>query len=75
MNNVNNINKITLVDATEAADYLGISKSTLYNWKCQGRVPYLKLYGLLRFDLKELSQLLTSHSPVNSSKQGGADEQ
>jgi excisionase family DNA binding protein len=74
MTKTNNINEITLVDATKAADFLGISKSTLYNWVYQGKVPYLKLFGLLRFDLNELGRLFLPFNPLRSSNQGGANE-
>ena len=63
-----------LVGVSEAADYLGISKSTLYNWRYQGKVPYHKLYGLLRFDLSELSQLVTSHSSFNVQNEGSSHD-
>jgi excisionase family DNA binding protein len=63
-----------LVGASEAADYLGISKSTLYNWRYQGKVPYHKLYGLLRFDLSELRQLIKSPEAIIVKDDGGSHD-
>lgn len=36
----------------ELAVYLGLKKSTLYTWACQKRIPYTKMGGALRFDLR-----------------------
>lgn len=38
----------------ELAEYMGISKGTLYVWVCQKRIPYVKISNLLRFDLREI---------------------
>mgnify|MGYP001616654698 CR=1 FL=1 len=38
----------------ELSDYMGIPKGTLYVWVCQKRIPYAKIGGLLRFDLREI---------------------
>lgn len=32
-----------LMNLTDAAAYLGVSRSTLQNWVWKGRVPYVKL--------------------------------
>lgn len=43
-----------LMSIEEAADYLGVKKSTLYSWVFYRKIPYLKIGRLLKFDLKEL---------------------
>lgn len=71
MQTINKTHGSALVGAAEAAEYLGISKSTLYNWVYQGKVPYHKLYGLLRFDLSELRQLVRPGGSFNVQCDGG----
>ena len=41
---------------TEAADYLGISKSTLYQYVCQGKIECRKLAGRLEYRRSTLDQ-------------------
>ena len=36
------------------AEYLGITKGSLYVWTCQRRVPFLKIGKLVKFDLREI---------------------
>jgi len=42
----------------ELAEYLGLTKGTLYVWVCQRRLPYLKIGKLLKFDIIEIEQWL-----------------
>ena len=42
----------------ETAEYLGLSKGTLYVWACQRRIPYLKIGKLLKFDIIEIQAWL-----------------
>lgn len=42
----------------ELADYLSLTKGTLYVWVCQRKIPYLKMGGALRFDLREIEDWL-----------------
>jgi excisionase family DNA binding protein len=48
-----------LLHVREAADLLGVSPKTLYQWKYEGRVPAVKLFGAaLRFRLSEIEKLI-----------------
>lgn len=47
-----------LVDVNEAAEFLGISKHTLYEWVLQGKIPYHKVGRLLKFKREDLSSWL-----------------
>ncbi|MBW2312482.1 MAG: helix-turn-helix domain-containing protein [Deltaproteobacteria bacterium] len=47
-----------LMDSTETAEFLGISKNTLYEWTSQKRVPYIKVGGLLKFKRADLEEWL-----------------
>ncbi len=42
----------------QASQYLGFSKSTLYSWAHQKRIPYVKIGGRLRFDKRKLDAWL-----------------
>lgn len=38
----------------ETAEYLGLSKGTLYVWVCRRKISYHKFGGAVRFDLREI---------------------
>ena len=40
----------------EAADYLGVSKSTLYKYRCEGRIESRKVCGRIQFRLSTLEE-------------------
>jgi len=42
----------------ELAEYLGLSKGTLYIWICRRRIPYLKIGKLVKFDMREIENWL-----------------
>ena len=48
-----------LLDAGEAAAYLGLSEHTIRQWASQGRIPKVKLGGkALRFDKVDLDRFI-----------------
>ena len=46
--------KHKLVDVRQAAHYLGLEVSTLYQWVSQKKIAYYKSVRLVRFDLNDL---------------------
>jgi len=44
----------TLLTPERCAELLGVKVNTLYVMKSQGRIPFRKVGGLLRFDLDEI---------------------
>lgn len=43
----------------QAADYLGVSVGTLYNWSSQRKnIPFVKFGRLLRFDVRQLDAFM-----------------
>lgn len=46
----------------ELSQYIGIPKGTLYVWVCQKRIPYAKIGGLLRFDLRQIDDWVKAKS-------------
>ena len=40
----------------ELAQYIGITKGTLYVWVCNRKIPYYKLGKLVKFDTKEIDE-------------------
>lgn len=50
----------TYWDIRQLADYLNVKPTTLYAWAAQGKIPSLKLHGLLRFRQDEIDQWLES---------------
>lgn len=55
-------NQKQLLDTNEAAELLGISKNTLYEWVIQKRVPYIKVGRLTKFKKEALEEWLTRKS-------------
>ena len=40
----------------EIAQYLGVSVNTIRSWVWLRKIPWFKIRGLVRFDLKEIDQ-------------------
>jgi len=47
-----------LLDTKEAAEFLGIKKSTLYEWIIQRKIPHIKVGRLVKFRRKDLEEWL-----------------
>lgn len=43
-----------LLTASEAAEYLGLAEQTVRNWASTGKLPKVRAYGSLRFDIEAL---------------------
>ena len=52
----------------ELADYIKMSKSTIYKWCSNGQIPYIKTGKLLLFNKEEIDKWL-EHSAVPSKYQ------
>jgi len=50
-----------LVNVQSAANYLGVSISTLYGWVWQRRIPFVKVGRALRFDLSDLENFIAAN--------------
>jgi excisionase family DNA binding protein len=53
-------------DIKELSEYLHIKRSTLYAWAAQGKIPSVKIHGLLRFRQKSIDEWVHSFEPVAS---------
>lgn len=49
------------MDITELSKRLGIPRNTLYDWVAFGRIPYLKLGKLIRFEPKTIEDWIALH--------------
>ena len=45
-----------LLNITEAAKYMGLSKNTLYSWVCQRKIPFVKCGRLTKFDIRDMDK-------------------
>ncbi len=51
-----------LLTITEASEYLGFKRSTLYEWACRQKIPFVKVgKGRIRFDVTRLDQWIEEH--------------
>ena len=44
----------------DLSEYLAIQASTLYAWVSQGKIPFVKIHGLIRFRREEIDGWLKS---------------
>ena len=58
------------LNTKQAADYLGISTSTLYHWVNERKVRYhkLSLYGRLRFTAADLDDVVKDEAEIKEAK-------
>jgi len=58
------------LNTKQAADYLGISTSTLYHWVHESKVRYhkLSLYGRLRFTAADLDDVVKDEAEIKEAK-------
>jgi len=52
----------TLMDIKQAAEYLGITVGTAYQWRSQHKIPYIKVGRSVKFRKEELDAWLTQNS-------------
>lgn len=45
-----------LLNSKECAEYLGVTRRTLYRWIEADKIPYLRIENGYRFDIDELKQ-------------------
>jgi excisionase family DNA binding protein len=62
------MSRAVLVDINTLAQYLRVSKNTIYSWVNQRRIPYHKVGSLLRFDINEIDEWLKVHKKEVNSK-------
>lgn len=48
--------KKLVIDIKELSKLLGISDKTVYGWVHQKRIPFVKLGGVLRFDMEDIEK-------------------
>lgn len=60
-----------LLNAVQAAEFLGISLNTLYIWTRDGRVPHFKIGVAVRFDVEDLRRWLEANR--RGPEVGGSD--
>lgn len=53
-----------MLTTEEAADYLGMTSTTLNAWRCSKaiRLPYVKMGGAVRYRKSELEKFIEAHT-------------
>ena len=54
---------MTLLTIKQLSAWLNIKPSTLYLWASQGKIPCLKIHGLIRFEKQTIEEWLASFVP------------
>ena len=52
----------TMLTVQQLSNLLNIKVSTLYGWVSQNKIPYVKIHGLIRFQVKDIDEWLLSFS-------------
>jgi excisionase family DNA binding protein len=50
-----------LITVEQAAKFLAVSRSTLYGWVYQRRIPFVKVGRALRFETAELQKFIQAN--------------
>lgn len=62
--------KHALWDIKAVSEYLAIKPSTIYAWASQGKIPHIKIHGLIRFQPAEIEAWITSFETKRDNRQG-----
>ena len=70
----------SLLTVKDMATRLQVKDKTVYAWASQGKIPCVKVNGVIRFDAKEIEHWLQHchvptgppHRPVNNRRKGAA---
>lgn len=55
-------NEKEVLNIDDAAEYLGVSRGTLYNWCSQRRVPFIKIGSRTMFRKRDLDTWIADHA-------------
>lgn len=55
-----------MLTIAQVSDLLNIKTCTLYSWVKQGKIPHVKIHGLIRFRQDEIQQWLASFHTQNA---------
>lgn len=60
----------TLMTVVDLANYLNLSKATIYLWVKKGIIPAMKIEGTktLRFDKEDVDRVLKARSATNNNQ-------
>lgn len=56
---------MNLVTIKELSEFLKVKPSTIYSWVHSGTIPFIKLNGLLRFDMDEVQEWVNSSKSIS----------
>lgn len=51
-----------LMDIQQAAEYLGLTVGTMYQWRSQHKIPYIKVGHRVKFKKEQLDQWLAERT-------------
>lgn len=63
----------TLLSASHAAEYLGVSQKTLANWRCSGTrgLPYVQVGSRILYRQSDLDDFILNSRKSSTSEKGG----
>lgn len=59
-----------LITVEELAEYLNLNPHTIYLWVEQGKIPFIKIGRMVRFDLIEIEEWLASKKTEVTEEEG-----
>jgi predicted site-specific integrase-resolvase len=58
-----------LLTATDVAGLFKISPETVYSWRYQGKIPYIKINGAVRFRRSDMQRMIDTNTHQRSASQ------
>jgi excisionase family DNA binding protein len=49
---------VTIIDTDQLIDKLGVTRPTIQRWRDQGRIPYIQVGQVIRYDLDKVIEAL-----------------
>ncbi len=57
-----------MLTVTQVSEMLNVKASTIYSWVAQGKIPHVKIHGLIRFHPHEVDQWINAFTRNPSTK-------
>ncbi len=64
-----------LIDVKELSRRLSVAEPTIYAWKRRGKIPYVQLDGVVRFDEDEIAAWIAARRCGKVSQEGSHETQ
>jgi excisionase family DNA binding protein len=57
-NKFQDVKPVTIIDTDQLIEKLGVTRPTIQRWRDQGRIPYIQVGQVIRYDLDKVIEAL-----------------